>query len=56
MKFAYAAAFLYACLFTTWRQNTFPTDESSAAQTNYRYGYALLMTHMAIESPSQTIW
>jgi hypothetical protein len=33
MKFAYAAAFLYACLFTTWRQNTFLTDESSAAQT-----------------------
>jgi hypothetical protein len=44
MKFAYAAAFLYA-FFATWRENTFLTNESSAAQTNYQYGYALLMTH-----------
>jgi hypothetical protein len=47
VKFAYVVVFVYACLFTTWRQNTFLTNESSAAQTSYQYsqyGYVLLTT------------
>jgi hypothetical protein len=34
VKFAYVV-FIYAYLFTIWRQNTFLTNESSAAQTSY---------------------
>jgi hypothetical protein len=36
VKFAYVVVFIYACLFTTWRQNTFLTNESSGAQTSYQ--------------------
>jgi hypothetical protein len=36
MKFACVVDLIYACLFTTWRQNTFLTNESSAAQTSYQ--------------------
>ena len=31
VKFAYVVVFVYACLFTSWHQNTFLTNESSAA-------------------------
>ena len=37
VKLAYVIVFVYACLFTIWRQNTFLTNESSAAQTSYQY-------------------
>jgi hypothetical protein len=35
VKFAYVVVFVYACLFTSWRQNTFLTNESSAAPSVY---------------------
>jgi hypothetical protein len=36
VKFAYVIVFIYACLFTTWRQNTLLANESFAAQTSYQ--------------------